>query len=46
MLNKSTGTTSPLAQPAQKIFWGQSFDFRRAIVFCLRRRLSKHKMTR
>jgi len=28
-----------------KIFWGKVFDFRRATVFCLKRRFSKHKMT-
>jgi len=42
-LNKIGGTASGVASP--KILRGM-FDFRRITLFCLEKRLSKHKMTR
>jgi len=35
-----------VAWPVQNFFGGKSIDFKRATVFCLGHRLSKHKMTR
>jgi len=35
-----------MVQPAQIFLGAKSFDFKRATVYCLGYRLSKHKMTR
>jgi len=34
-----------VAQPAQKVWGAKMFDFRRITLFCLEKRLPKHKMT-
>ena len=41
----TSGVASPKIWGGQKIWGVKMFDFRRIILFCLEKRLSKHKMT-
>jgi len=42
----ATKLTQNLALPTRASIWGaKMFDFRRITLFCLEKRLSKHKMT-
>ena len=44
-LRQSSGVPSPNIWGLQKIWGAKMFDFRRISLFCMEKRLSKHKMT-
>jgi len=50
MSHKAVNLLQQIASPkiwagVKKLGWGKLFDFRRITLFCLKKRLSKHKMT-